>query len=413
MRPSIGAREAAKANSEMKIGIEVQRLFRKKKFGIETSSLELIRALQEIEPDHQFVIFAKDDEDRACLTASRNLKIRTVGGKFFVDFEQILLPLAAKKEQVDILHCTGNTTPLFSPAPIVQTLHDVIFMDSIPWEDSFYQRFGNLYRRRVVPLVTPRSKVIITVSHYEKERIMQRLDIPAEKIHVVYNGINEKRFHRRYTEQQQESVRNKYNLPREFILFLGNQTTRKNPARAIEAYVKYAAATEQPLAFVTPGLSKKFVVQTLRHLQVTYDPARFITPGYIDDADLPLMYTLSQLFLFPSLSEGFGMPVIEAMACGAPVVSSNASCLPEIAGNAAMLANPLKADEMATAILTILQDSELRRKKIEAGIWNAKRFSWGQTAKNIMGIYEAVYIEANATQKQPRFLDKQVFATRD
>src|SRR5688572_26247666 len=110
----------------MKIGIEVQRLFRKKKFGIETSSLELIKTLQEIEPTHEFVIFAKDDEDRSCLAASDNVKIRQVGGKFFADFEQIFLPVAAKREQVDLLHCTGNTAPLFSPAPVVQTLHDVI-----------------------------------------------------------------------------------------------------------------------------------------------------------------------------------------------------------------------------------------------------------------------------------------------
>src|SRR3546814_557715 len=127
----------------MKIGIEIQRLFRKKKFGIETSSLELIKALQIAEPNHEFVVFVKDDEDRECLTPSTNLRIKTVSGKFFVDFEQIFLPLAARKERIDILHCTGNTAPLFSPAPVVQTLHDVIFMDTIPLDDSFYQRFGN------------------------------------------------------------------------------------------------------------------------------------------------------------------------------------------------------------------------------------------------------------------------------
>ncbi|HEU5145545.1 MAG TPA: glycosyltransferase family 1 protein, partial [Chryseosolibacter sp.] len=303
----------------MKIGIEVQRLFRKKKFGIETSSLELIKALQEIEPNHEFVIFTKDDEDRRCLAESDNLKIKTLDGKLFADFEQFFLPLAAKREQVDILHCTGNTAPYFSPVPVVQTLHDVIFMDSIPSEDSFYQRFGNLYRRRVVPVVTPRSKAIITVSHYEKERIMQRLGIPGEKVHVVYNGINERRFHTRYSSEAQCDVLNKYGLPKEFILFLGNLTTRKNPARAIEAYVRYASATSEPLAFVTPGLSKKFVINTLKHLHFPYDPAQFITPGYIDDADLPLVYIASKIFLFPSLSEGFGMPVIEAMACGTPV----------------------------------------------------------------------------------------------
>src|SRR5690349_22864165 len=155
----------------MKIGIEVQRLFRKKKFGIETSALEMIKALTALEPKHQYVVFAKDDHDRNCLTPSENLKIRTIGGKFFIDFEQVFLPLAARHEQVDLLHCTGNTAPFFSPVPVIQTLHDVIFMDAIPAGDSLYQRFGNHYRRKVVPLVTPRSKAVITVSQYEKERI--------------------------------------------------------------------------------------------------------------------------------------------------------------------------------------------------------------------------------------------------
>src|SRR5690606_1428115 len=154
----------------MKIGIEVQRLFRKKRFGIESSSLELIKALREAEPGFEFVVFAKDDENRR-LEPSENLRIRTLNGKLFVDFEQFFLPLAARKERIDLLHCTGNTTPYFCPVPIVQTLHDVIFMDTVPSDDSWYQRFGNLYRRKVVPLVSPRSKCVITVSEYEKQRI--------------------------------------------------------------------------------------------------------------------------------------------------------------------------------------------------------------------------------------------------
>ena len=397
----------------MKIGIEVQRLFRKKKFGIETSSLELIKALQEIEPSHEYVVFTKDDEDRQCLSESDKLKIRTLDGKLFADFEQFFLPLAVKREQVDILHCTGNTAPYYSSAPVVQTLHDVIFMDTIPFEDSFYQRFGNLYRRRVVPLVTPRSKAIITVSHYERERIIQRLAVPGEKVHVVYNGINESRFHTRYSAEVQEAVRKKYNLPEGFILFLGNMTTRKNPARAIEAYARYASTTTAPLAFVTPGLSAKFVMQTLKHLHFPYSPSQFITPGYIDDADLPLIYRASSIFLFPSLSEGFGMPVIEAMACGTPVVSSNASCLPEIAGNAAMLANPLKTDELASALVTLSENDAMRRQKTDAGLRNAKRFSWRSTAESVMSIYEAVYAQAHSREKQSGFLNKHVLATRE
>src|SRR5688500_4096998 len=349
----------------MKIGIEVQRLFRQKKFGIETSSLELIKALRDLEPKHEYVVFAKDDSYRECLTASDNVKIKTIGGRMFADFEQFFLPLAAKREQRDLLHCPRNTAPFFCSVPLVQTLHDVIFMDTIPSGDTFYQQFGNLYRRKLVPLVTPRSQAIITVSHYERERIVQRLGIKREKIHVIYNGLNEIHFNRHASQEKRQQVRTKYQLPPEFILFLGNQTTRKNPARVIEAYAKYAAATSSPLPLVTPGLTRSFITHRLRQLDLPFDEERYITPGYIADADLPVLYALSNLFLFPSLSEGFGMPLIEAMACGSPVISSDTSCLPEIAGNAAVLVNPLKADELAAAIVSLSSNDELRRKKIE------------------------------------------------
>ncbi len=395
----------------MKIGIEVQRLFRQKKFGIETSSLELIKALRDIEPKHEYVVFAKDDTDRECLTASDNVKIKTIGGRMFADFEQFFLPLAVKREQVDLLHCTGNTAPFFCSVPLVQTLHDVIFMDTIPSGDTFYQQFGNLYRRKLVPLVTPRSQAIITVSHYERERIVQRLGIKREKIHVIYNGLNEIHFNKHASQQRRQQVRSKYQLPPEFILFLGNQTTRKNPARVIEAYAKYAAATSSPLPLVTPGLTRGFITHRLSQLDLPFDEERYITPGYIADADLPVLYAMSKLFLFPSLSEGFGMPLIEAMACGSPVISSDTSCLPEIAGNAAVLVNPLKADELTAAIVSLSSNDELRRKKIEAGYFNAKRFSWNRAAESVLTIYETVY--AVASQKQPRFMHKHVLATRD
>src|SRR5690606_19698832 len=195
----------------------------------------------------QFVIFARDDSDRACISESNAFRIRTVAGQFFMDFEQFFLPIATRAEGVDLLHCTGNTTPYFSPAPIVQTLHDIIFMDPIPRNDSWYQRMGNHYRRKIVPLVSPRSKVIITVSNYEKERIVSRLRVDEKKVEVVYNGINEQHFQVGHDPTKRRLVRERYKLPDRFILFLGNTSGRKNPLGVIEAYLMYAASCERPL----------------------------------------------------------------------------------------------------------------------------------------------------------------------
>lgn len=374
----------------MKIGIEVQRLFRKKKYGIETSSLALLKKLQSLQRNAEFVVFVKDDVDRDCFSESANFKIKKVAGRFFVDFEQFFLPLAARRERVNLLHCTGNTTPYFSPVPVVQTLHDIIFMDPIPRKDNLYQRLGNHYRRRVVPLVSPHSSAIITVSHYEKQRIVSRLGIDEKKIEVVYNGINENHFRLSDNERVLERVRQTYGLPENFILFLGNPSGRKNPMGVIEAYVMYASKVANPLPLVTPGLTYKFITHALKNLNAEYDPKRFITPGYIRDEDLPFVYGLSELFLFPSLSEGFGMPVIEAMACGTPVITSKISCMPEIAGDAALLVDPLSAPSIAGGLLRMLGNAEYREKKIRDGLANAKRFSWDTAAEKVLSIYESV-----------------------
>jgi glycosyltransferase involved in cell wall biosynthesis len=188
----------------------------------------------------------------------------------------------------------------------------------------------------------------------------------------------------------------KYNLPEKYILFLGNQSHRKNPHRAVEAYVRYSAQCDHPLPLVTPGLSEKFIGRTLRRLGAAYDPNLFITPGYISEADLPLVYSMSTLFLFPSLSEGFGMPVIEAMACGVPVITSAISSLPEIAGHAAMLTDPLDTQTLTAAILKLSSDESLRRQKIEEGFTNVKRFSWDRSAERVLSLYEEVYLQSRA-----------------
>jgi glycosyltransferase involved in cell wall biosynthesis len=374
----------------MKIGIEVQRLFRKQKFGIETAALQLIKKLQFLYPAYDFVIYAKDDEDRKCLQENENVQIRTLKGKLFFDFEHIFLPLATKRDQIDVLHCTGNTTPFFSPVPVVQTLHDVIFMDPISKTDSLYQRFGNQYRRKLVPLVTPRSAAVITVSNFEKERILSRLRLNDKDIRVIYNGIDEDRFSLKDQPAIEAKVKIRYNLPDRFILFLGNTAARKNALRVIEAYTMYASKVNDPLPIVTPGLPSKFITDSLELLKSEDKINNFITPGYIRDEDLPCLFNLSTIFLFPSLSEGFGMPLIEAMACGAPVITSNTSCLPEIAGNAALLVDPTNTSAMAEAIEKLLSNEVLRLDKIHEGLNNASRFSWTKTAEQVFEVYEEV-----------------------
>ena len=267
-------------------------------------------------------------------------------------------------------------------------------MDPIPSSDTFYQRFGNYYRRFIVPHSVKKSKAIITVSEFEKTRILNRLKIEDDKIHVIYNGVSPI-FNTARNVTKEENVVAKYQLPKEYILFLGNTSVRKNPVRVIEAYLLYLTQDKNPYPIVTPGLNREFITDILKkHNQLKYDYL-FITPGYIDRGDLPTLYSLSKLFLFPSLAEGFGMPVIEAMASGTPVITSNTSSLPEISGAAAHLVNPLNVQEIAHSINYILSNWEVQQNLINLGKIQASKFDWKITAEKTLELYEKIHTNKN------------------
>ncbi|MBX2963558.1 MAG: glycosyltransferase family 4 protein [Cyclobacteriaceae bacterium] len=372
----------------MKIGIEVQRLYRQERYGIETSAIDLVNALYGLKTKHDFFIYAKNYNNNL-QTDTKDFNVRFIHGKFFVDSEQVFLPLAAAKDKLDLLHCTGNTTPIFSKVPIIQTLHDVIFMDSIPSSDTLYQRLGNYYRRLVVPCVSQKSKLIVTVSEFEKQRIIKRLGISPDKIHVIHNGISNS-FKRVNDQQELSRIKQKYNLTDTYILFLGNSSQRKNPIRVIEAYLKYVQRTNEPIPLVTPNLTRDYLAHQLQRLSQKKLINNFITPGYIQREDMPHLFSLSSLFLFPSLSEGFGMPVLEAMACKVPVVTSNLSSLPEISGNAAWSINPFNIEELADAMLTLLDSDTHRSNLVEEGTKQIAKFSWKRSAEKYIELYERI-----------------------
>lgn len=386
----------------MKIGIEVQRLFRKERFGIETSALELIHELYKLNTNHSLVVLTKKGANHNLFKDCEEFNLRHVAGKLFVDFEQIFLPIAAGHEKLDILHCTGNTTPIYSPVPIVQTLHDIIFMDPIPKTDSLYQRFGNYYRRFIVPIVSKKSQAIITVSEHEKHRIIERLQIPENRIHVIHNGINS-RFKKIDDKYILESFTQKYNLPEQYILFIGNNSYRKNPERVLQAFAKYCNKKKpNALALVTPGLSRNYVNEYLKIINEEGVQNHIYTPGYIDSNDLPLLYSCSKLFLFPSLSEGFGMPVLEAMACGVPVITSNISSLPEIANKSAKLIDPNSTEAIEEAIEELLENPGLMADLSAKGLRQAEKFRWNKVAEKTMEIYEQVYNKKKALHKNSK-----------
>lgn len=372
----------------MKIGIEAQRLFRVKKHGMDIFAMELIKALQAAGTTHEFFVFVKPDNDDKIISEKDNFKIIRLDGSPYPLWEQWILPAAVRKYKIDVLHCTANTAPVFSPARLITTLHDIIYLEKIEInKGTLYQRVGNLYRRWNVPLAAKKSKLICTVSDYERERIIDRLKVSPEKVVTVYNGVGE-HFKKITDTNILNSLRQKYKLPENYILFLGNPAPKKNVHGLLQALAILKKENKLTLPVVIPDLSRQYILQLLQDLDEGNLIADIVACGYIPNTDLPGIYSAATVFLYPSLRESFGIPILEAMACGVPVVTSNTSSMPEVAGNAALLADPLNPDSIAEKINELLTNTTLRETLITKGHERAQSFSWENTAQQVLELYE-------------------------
>jgi glycosyltransferase involved in cell wall biosynthesis len=375
----------------MRIGIEAQRIFRKKKHGMDIVALELIKALQQIDKQNQYFIFVQKGEDK-CVSETANFKIVEVPGITYADWEQIFLPLYVKKHNVDVLHCTSNTAPVFCSAPTIITLHDIIFLEKKTSKDhlfNLYQELGRVYRKYVVPVNLKNTKRIITVSNYEKSRISEGLKIGSEKISVVYNAFG-KHFSKPEDQSRIEEVRAKYNLPQQYIFYIGNTDPKKNMFSTLKAYAEYFDAAENKLPLVIADVDEKNLELILEKAGLSRYRKNIQLTGYIYNTDLPFIYAAANVFLYPSLRESFGIPMLEAMACGTPVITSNTSALPEIAGNAAVLINPASETEIAKAIHETVSNKNIREQLIEKGLQRIRSFNWNLSANNLLSIYQTI-----------------------
>ena len=371
----------------MKIGIEVQRIFRPKKHGMEVVALELLRQLQKTDTVNEYTIFAKEDEDVSCLSETDNFKIEKVPAYSYADWEQIQLPKAIKKANVDFLHSTCNTSALRQSTPLLLTLHDIIYLEKVDFKGTAYQNFGNLYRRFVVPRVVQKSDCIITVSHFERNTILEGLQLPEDKVEVIYNAVSEA-FHDQHPAEELLTFKEKHKLPDKYMLFLGNTAPKKNTPNVLKAFIEYCLSEKDVVPLVILDYEKAKVEEALAKAGQSHLISNFVFPGYIPSHQMPLMYNGAYLFLYPSLRESFGLPILEAMACGTPVITSNTSSMPEVAGGAAVLVDPFNHQEIAEGIHKLVSDRNLYSELVEKGLKRAAEFTWEASAKSMLAIYE-------------------------
>ena len=277
----------------------------------------------------------------------------------------------------DIYHFFNFTIPKNIKGKIIITIYDTVFF-TVP------ETMGDMKTISEYRYAAEKSDLIITISESAKSDIIKHFNVSEEKIKIVTPGID---LHK-YSKSELENIRKKYNLPQNYILYLGTIEPRKNIERIVKSFKRYKQEINDDLKLVIVG-KKGWKYDNIMKLIESMGTDIIIT-GYIDEEDKVPIYKLAQIFVFPSLYEGFGMPILEAMASGTPVITSNISSMPEVAGNAGILVDPFDENEIFGAYKKILSDEKLKKEMVQRGLEQTKKFEWKKSVEILEKIYEEI-----------------------
>lgn len=301
-------------------------------------------------------------------------------------FEQITFPRACKKLGVDLAHVPYFGSPLSPSVPTLVTIHDLIPMVLPEYRGDWRVR---LYTS-LVAAAALQAKIILADSQASKQDILDRLGVPDAQVRVVYLAPAP-HYQPAQTWQQIIDIKKKYNLPENFVLYLGGYDARKNVSALLHAYTWVSSTLKDAFPLVLAGQlpleDSPLFPDPLRIARRLKIEQYIVTPGWIDEADLPLLYSAATVFVYPSRYEGFGLPVLEAMACGTPVVTTNAASIPELAGPAAFQLDPGDTKHIAAPILRLCTEENSNDEMIERGFNQVEKFSWAKTAAETLQAY--------------------------
>jgi glycosyltransferase involved in cell wall biosynthesis len=358
------------------------------KGGVGVYTRNLTRELLELDRENEYVLFYRSAAAAGQFADRSNVRERVLAGPGKFIWDQIAVPWACQQEGIEVLLHPKFTVPLLSPCPAVMVVHGADWF--IPEQAQYYSALDVQYVRRVMPWYFRKSAVVMSVSELTTRNFETVLDLPPGKIRTVYFAPARHFAPVESTERLGE-VRKRYRLPERFVFTLTKRfgTGRKNFSGLLSAYALYHEAATEPLPLVVGGAD----LDELRQLNaIPADDwgADVIFPGWLDQADLPAIYSQANLFLYPSNLEAFPIPVTEAMACGTPIVTSAANGLEEIAGEAALFAPPDDPVAIAAAITRVLEDPSLAALLRRRGIERSERYSWDRCVSQTLSILEEV-----------------------
>jgi glycosyltransferase involved in cell wall biosynthesis len=377
----------------MLIGFEASAL-RGPKSGVGYYTESMLAAIMQLEPQHNYVLFSNREMESdwkplasESVHIGRGFPVRAV-------WMQAQLPGTLRRVKPDLCHFTNYLAPLSVPCPYVVTMYDMsVFLT--PRMHSFKKM---VLDRTLIPHVARRAGAILTISQSARRDILKCLRVPREKVRVVM-GAASPRFQPVSAIAQREEARARAGLTDPYILYVGTIEPRKNLPRLVQAFAQLKReGIPHKLAIVgQQGWQVEPLHREIARLGIAGD---VVFSGYVPADDLPALYSAADAMAFPSLYEGFGLPVIEAMACGAPVVTSNSSSLTEVAGDAAMLIDPLSVESIAGGLRRVLCEPGVRDELARRGPERASYFTWEKTARATISVYESV--AARAAADRPR-----------
>ncbi len=299
-------------------------------------------------------------------------------------WEQLVQPWVLRCMEADLVHGPVFVGPLLAPCPTIVTIHDLSF---IRFPDLF-RSANRFYLTMLTRLSARRARRLIAVSAHAAAEASQLLGVPSERIDVVYHGVDPV-FHP-LSAGEIAAFRQRQEVPEQFVLFVGTLEPRKNLVRLVEAF---ARVSDGKTKLVLAG-GKGWLYDTLfAQVESLGLEDAVIFPGYVVNEDLPLWYNAATILAYPSIYEGFGLPVLEAQACGTPVLTSNVSSLPEAAGDAALMVDPYDVEALAAGLNRMLTDESLCGELRERGLAHASRFSWSCTARETASVYRRALAE--------------------
>lgn len=361
----------------LEIAIDASRTTTAQRTGTENYALQLIRAMLALDTPHRFTLYFRDSPPSGLFPGNPRVTWRIIPWRRMWTHTRFAAELWRRRP--DVTFVPAHTLPLSFPGPAVVTIHDlgyVYFPSAHPDPARRYLAWSTKHSAK-------RAARIIVDSLATARDLAAHYGVSENRINPVYPGVDES-LAPVSDPAQLKLVRTRYNLPEHYLLFIGTLQPRKNIARIVQAYARWQAQQgNSDTALVLAGPQGWL-----------YDPNwtagvnGVILPGYIQDADIAALYTGARALVFPTLYEGFGFPVLEAMRCGTPVITSTSSSLPEVAGNAALLVNPRDTDAIAGAIDRIVKDQALQTELVRKGFEQAQHFTWQNTAEQTIQVLE-------------------------